>query len=37
MRHRAGIFRELSGAQAAHFVNAIKAKLEDVALWKKLV
>ena len=27
----------IDGAQAAHFVNAIKAKLEDVALWKKLV
>ncbi len=27
----------IDGAQAAHFVNALKAKLEDVALWKKLV
>jgi len=27
----------IDGAQAAHFANAIKAKLEDVALWKKLV
>ncbi len=27
----------IDGAQAAQFVNAIKAKLEDVALWKKLV
>ncbi|MCX7006167.1 MAG: dihydrolipoamide acetyltransferase family protein [Kiritimatiellaeota bacterium] len=26
----------IDGAQAAQFVNAIKAKLEDVALWKKL-
>jgi len=27
----------IDGAHAAHFVNAIKAKLEDMALWKKLV
>jgi pyruvate dehydrogenase E2 component (dihydrolipoamide acetyltransferase) len=27
----------IDGAQAAQFVNALKAKLEDVALWKKLV
>jgi pyruvate/2-oxoglutarate dehydrogenase complex dihydrolipoamide acyltransferase (E2) component len=27
----------IDGAQAAHFVNALKAKLENVELWKTLV
>ena len=27
----------IDGAQAAQFVNAIKAKLEDVGLWRKLI
>jgi pyruvate dehydrogenase E2 component (dihydrolipoamide acetyltransferase) len=27
----------IDGAHAAQFVNAIKAKLEDVGLWRKLV